>query len=80
MTKRAAVPVPDNVVASPSAKKSDKPPRHKTTAAVSTSEFKQVLAKLLATMENLLAADVTAEVDIVEEDDLDSNTPLAQVY
>ena len=39
-----------------------------------------MLAKLLGTMENLLAADVAAEVDMVEEDDLDSDTPLAQVY
>ena len=31
-------------------------------------------------MENLLAADVAAEVDMVEEDDLDSDAPLAQVY
>ena len=39
-----------------------------------------MLAELLGTMENLLAADVAAEVDMVEEDDLDSDTPLAQAY
>ena len=39
-----------------------------------------MLAELLGTMENVLAADVTAEVDMVEEDDLDSNTLLAQAY
>ena len=76
----AAVLVPDNVVASPPAKKGDKPPQCKTTAAGSATKFKQVLAKLLGTMENLLAADVAAEVDMVEEDDLDSNTLLAQGY
>ena len=31
-------------------------------------------------MENLLAADVASEVDMVEEDDLDSDTPLVQAY
>ena len=57
-TKMAAVPVPDNIVASPPAKESDKPPRCKTTPAGSTAKFKQVLAELIGTMENLLAADV----------------------
>ena len=80
MTEIAAVPVPNNVVASPAAKKSDKPSWLKTTAAGSATKFKQVLAKLLGTMENLLAADVAAEVDMVEEDDLYSDTPLAQAY
>ena len=80
MTKMAAVPVPDNIVALPSAKKSDKPPWRKTTAVGGTTNFKQVLAKLLGTMENLLAADVAAEVDMVEKDDLHSVTLLPQVY
>ena len=31
-------------------------------------------------MENLFAADVAAKVDMVEEDDLDSDTPLAQAH
>ena len=80
MTETVAVPVPDNVVVSPPAKKGDKPLQRKATPAGSTAKFKKVLAKLLGTMENLLAADVAAEVDMVEEDDLDSNTPLAQAY
>ena len=80
MTKMAAVLVPDNIVALPQAKKSDKLSWHKTTAAGSTSELKQVLAKLLGTMESFLAADIAVKVDMVEEDNLDSNTPLAQAY
>ena len=39
-----------------------------------------MLAELLGTIKNLLAAAVAAEVDMVEEDDLDSDTPLAQAY
>ena len=80
MTRMAAVPVPDNIVALPPAKKGDKPLGCKTKAAGSTTYFKQVLAKLLGTMENFLAADVTAEVDMVEEDDLDNDTLLDQAY
>ena len=80
MTRMAAVPVPDNIVALPPAKKVYKPPWRKTTAAGSTTELTQVLAKLLGTMENFLAADIAVKVDMVEENDLDSNTPLAQTY